>query len=295
MSKAGYNISLMTIIFAGQRKADERLALLRQKLKTTAVPVKVVALSWIGDSGSELYSQKKQLAAESIGIDYHIERMPFDQPLPAIISLLKQLTLDQKITGVMIQKPRKSSYENFCTKTDCNQGMSFTAWWQNLISHLPEEKDIDGLAPIVGQKLLQGQKPRVLPATMRAVLLALQDFDLRNKKILILGKSDILGKPLTQYWKNLNYQVENWGRQESQGQDLQQFEVIISATGQAGLISGEQIKSGVILVDVGEPKGDLSWESCLPKARFITPVPGGIGPLTVACLLENAFYCSTKL
>ena len=201
---------------------------------------------------------------------------------------MQNLAAHPEVTGVMVQKPRRTSYEQAWEAQKQTDYLGFSEWWQTLVTNIPEEKDVDGLSPAVLEKLRRGEQPKVLPATVKAVLRSLQNVDCGQKKILVIGKSGILGLPLTQYWRNLGYEVENWGRKEFERERLRDFALIVSATGRPNLILGDNLQSDVILIDVGEPKGDCEWLSCVKKASFITPVPGGIGPLTVAMLLENA-------
>lgn len=286
----------MTIIFDGKKVAAEKLVHLREAVALSEQHLKVVALSF-ADAGSRFYSREKQKVAATVGIEYQVVPLEFTASLPQITDLIAQLTADASVTGIMIQKPRRVSYDKFFAEREVAPDQTFGEWWRSLVSLLPEAKDVDGLAPRVVEKLRDGGTPAILPATMKAVLTSLQGVDLNGKRILILGKTDLLGQPLTAYWQNQGLTVTNWGRKDLREQlakkeQLTNFDLIVSATGETGLIKGEMLVAGVILVDVGEPKGDLEWTSCLPKASFITPVPGGIGPLTVVELLENACLLS---
>ncbi len=122
---------------------------------------------------------------------------------------------------------------------------------------------------------------------------------LAQKKVIILGKSDLLGKPLYYLLKNGRVKVEMIGSQQlqqriRQGVGLSDADVVISATGRPGLVIGEQLKPGVMVIDVGEPQGDVDFESVKDKAAFVTPVPGGVGPMTVVSLLQNVVKLAKK-
>ena len=145
------------------------------------------------------------------------------------------------------------------------------------------------------------QEHKVLPATCRAVLYILEQAPVPRSqaKVAIIGKSDLLGVPLFYVLQHQGYSVELLGKKELEarvvsGQGLQDAQVIVSATGVQHLIKGELIPKGAILIDVGEPKPDVDFQSVKDKASFLTPVPGGVGPLTVACLLENAVYLAKQ-
>ena len=142
-----------------------------------------------------------------------------------------------------------------------------------------------------------------MPATCQAVVEILQTAETaqyqpvainsQKDKVLIIGKSDLLGIPLYDLLKGQGRDVELLTRKELQsrtesGKNLFDGTTIVSATGVAGLVTGELISGGVVLVDVGEPRADIDAKSVAEKADFLTPVPGGVGPMTVVCLLENA-------
>ena len=213
----------------------------------------------------------------------------------------------------------------------------FAKWWSSLVSHIATKKshgvnkDVDGLSPDTLVSIKHGtwmQDQMVLPATARAVLSILKDyranvdpeFSYLTEKVLIIGQSDLLGRPLYWHIKNLmqkgatvpqNFgeacqlsvaeaqasskkcEVKLVGKQGleeliEQKKSLSDFRVIISATGQKNLINGNLIAPHSILIDVGEPQGDIDLPSCLNKADFITPVPNGVGPMTVISLMANA-------
>ena len=194
---------------------------------------------------------------------------------------------------------------------------AYSEGWQTLVSAIALEKDVDGLHPQTLEDIKNDiwiQKKRALPATCQAVLEILSVYcmsikhevkktgpsyirvlqPLASKKIIILGKSDLLGKPLYYILHNEKFDVEMIGSKELEqrvrdGLHLTDADVIISATGRHHLIKGDMLKEGVAVIDVGEPKADVEFESVKEKAAFITPVPGGVGPMTVYCLLANSF------
>jgi methylenetetrahydrofolate dehydrogenase (NADP+)/methenyltetrahydrofolate cyclohydrolase len=109
----------------------------------------------------------------------------------------------------------------------------------------------------------------------------------RDLEVVVVGRSELVGRPLAYYLKTKISKVEMIGSKDNITQELINADIIVSATGQANLITGEMVKEGVIVIDVGEPRGDVEFASVAKKASFITPVPGGVGPVTVVSLLEN--------
>lgn len=284
----------MTVIFDGKDLALKKTMVLKDELENFASKIKIVTLSVITDEMSEFYSQKKKALAVELGIDYQIEYIRFDDDAQILRQRIQELSADQTVTGIMLQKPHRRNYGDFFAQAKKSPPQAYDAWWHALTEVLPLAKDVDGLSAIAAAKLAAGESVPVLPATVRAILASLENLDLVNKNILILGRSDLAGLPLKNYWRHLGYRVTNWGRKELQAQlvqpeKLKNFQVIVSATGVANLITGDMLAEEMILVDVGEPQGDFEFSSCLPQAAFITPVPGGIGPLTVISLLENSF------
>jgi 5,10-methylene-tetrahydrofolate dehydrogenase/methenyl tetrahydrofolate cyclohydrolase len=164
---------------------------------------------------------------------------------------------------------------------------------------------VDGLTPTTLQKIQANvwvAAKVVLPATCRAVLILLKHYtrilDLPESeksllKVAILGKSELLGIPLAAELSNQRYQVNLLGRSDinnliEQKIFLKEFDLVITATGQSKLIKGDWLKPDAIVVDVGEPHGDVDFDSASPVASLVSPVPGGVGPLTVSCLMENS-------
>jgi len=187
-----------------------------------------------------------------------------------------------------------------------------------LTSLLDVDKDVDGLHPETQAAIEDGtwmKQGLVLPATAKAVLAILDvaenqinfgeqtkgesNFHLAHKKIVIIGRSNLLGIPVFNVLKNWNYDVEIIGKQGfdqriEQRIYLQDADVVITATGRTKLITGEMVKQDSVLIDVGEPQPDFEFDSVKEKALFITPVPGGVGPLTVISLMENCVKLGQK-
>jgi methylenetetrahydrofolate dehydrogenase (NADP+)/methenyltetrahydrofolate cyclohydrolase len=260
---------------------------------------KIAAILYEGDAGSQLYTDIKQRVAGEIGIEYERHNYALTDGVEPVIKLIDKLNKDKSVTGIIIQKPTRKSWAeaNHLEGRAKDIKKVYDLWWRLQTKKILESKDVDGLNPSIievirGDKLEKNN--RVLPATARAVLEILEtiNIDLDDKKIVILGKSDLLGIPLYEYFLSKKIAVENMGRNDLServlsGQNLLDFDVVISATGVKNLVTAEMVKNGVVAIDVGEPRGDIDFESVKNKASFITPVPGGVGPMTVVCLMEN--------
>ena len=282
------------IIFSGTQFAQNREAALKVKVQNLVAhghQPRIAAILFDEDKGSQLYTRKKKEAAARVGIKYDDYHFSFTDDVTKVIAKIKSLNVDQEITGIIIQKPAKAVWESVTGKTD------FADWWHALVLEINPHKDVDGLHPQTLEHIKTGDWEKagcVMPATAKAVLLILEEawHTVSTHKIIILGKSDILGQPLYYELKNHQHDVEMIGsaqlkQRQEQGIGLTDADAIISATGRPNLITGDLVKEGVIVVDVGEPQPDVD-ESVKNKAAFLTPVPGGVGPVTIISLLENS-------
>ena len=276
------------ITFAKQREQvlKERVGEIVRQGNTLSI----ASIVFTEDPGSRLYTQKKLEAAERVGIEFQPVFLSLVDSKQQIIETIHQLNIDSSVTGVMIQKPAKQTWLERVGESD------FSEWWRWLVMTIQPKKDVDGLAPSTQQAIKDGtwmEKGLVLPATAQAILLVLEKAGVsKANSIAIIGRSDIVGSPTFYALNHLGYQSTLFGRADlakrtASDQQLKDFDVVISATGVEHLIKGSMLKQGVILVDVGEPKPDIDQQSVEELATFLSPVPGGVGPVTVVCLMEN--------
>lgn len=285
-----------TLISTKKIELQERVSQLKQSGKA----VSVVALMYQEDRGSQLYTAIKRAVAEELGILYTVEEFSLAGGVEKVMDAVRRLNADPMVTGIIIQKPTRKMWAsaNYLDGKEQDIKKAYDTWWHLQTSLIDPKKDVDGLNPSIIGVIENGQlssSKRVLPATVRAVLSILEssNADLNDKKIAILGKSDLLGIPLYYYFLSKNYLVKNLGRSElevlkNKNLGLKEFDIVISATGVKNLITSDLLKIGSIVIDVGEPKGDVDFDSVKSVASFLTPVPGGVGPMTVICLMENA-------
>ncbi|MGD9129022.1 MAG: bifunctional 5,10-methylenetetrahydrofolate dehydrogenase/5,10-methenyltetrahydrofolate cyclohydrolase [Candidatus Woesebacteria bacterium] len=314
--------------FAAKKEAVLKKQVLA--LKERQVFPKIAAILFTEDPASQLYTELKSQAAQRVGIDYQVFVFSILDDFELVLTKIKELNQDQSVTGIIIQKPSKRVWERVVTegveKESDGQNQltkrktNFRHWWQSLVSAIDEKKDVDGLHPNTLKAIKKGnwqKKGKVLPATCQAVLDILAEAEkllgsvghgsskpaeplvsakskvaVASKKIIIIGRSDILGLPLYYQLSNQNKNVELLGKKELQQRIEQKLylkdaDIIISATGKQQLISGKMVKNAVIMIDVGEPRPDLNFNSLAKKAVFLTPVPGGVGPMTIVSLLKN--------
>jgi methylenetetrahydrofolate dehydrogenase (NADP+) / methenyltetrahydrofolate cyclohydrolase len=314
------------IIFDGYRLALKREEALKKKIEAFVSDRKpvIAAVLFTEDAGSQLYTRLKGEMATRVGIEYRSFEFSLQDDIKQVEAKILELNQDPDITGIIIQKPWRNTWvkaqdSDFLergSQTDDPESFKrneFNLWWSGLTSLISEKKDVDGLHPNTISQIKAGTWQsfnKVLPATCQAVLTIMGQAEQQlvaelgpdadeifNGKYVILGKSDLLGIPLYYELIRQNKNVEildSKGLEEKMisGQKLLDFRVIISATGKHNLINGEMLSEGCVVIDVGEPKPDVEFNSVSKKASFITPVPGGVGPMTVVSLLENCVELS---
>lgn len=251
------------LLFDGRHKASQITQNLSKKGTSKSLHSIVVG----DENGALVYQKMKQAAAEEIGARVVIEQFDADVDNESIKSKISNLNSDQGVNGIMVQLPLPKDLR---LKT------------KNLIDAIAPEKDVDGM---------RDESPYLAPV-VRAVEMALNDAskslaqDLKNKKTLVIGSSGFVGQKIVWHLADLGFAVVGVDDTDYLDPYTSSADVIISATGRANVIGQDMVREGVILIDVGAPVGDISKDA-YKKASFVSPVPGGIGPLTIACLMEN--------
>lgn len=269
------------ILLDGKATSQKILNSLKQEISNLNLYPKLDIILVGNDSASLKYVNLKQKKAESIGIGGQIHKLSQDSTTSEVISLINQLNNDSDVTGLMIQLPLPP-------QIDTNQV---------LISIKPS-KDADGLNPI-NLALLFQKNPLAIPsATSLGIMKLLEEYqiDLTGKNAVIIGRSPDVSLPLFAQLMAKNCTVTIC---HSYTQDTlkitSQADILISAVGKSKLFNSQFVKQGAIVVDVGyatdpitgKTSGDFDFESIKNQASYLTPVPGGVGPMTVASLLYN--------
>lgn len=235
------------------------------------------------DHGASAYANSQKRIAERVGINYQLLALPAQITQVQLENELKRLSQDATVNAIMLHKP-------------VPDGIDF----QKAVKHIALIKDVEGLnAANLGHLLLSGTK--ILPCTPAAVmehLRAIPNFSLRGKETVVVGRSEIVGKPVAMMLLAESATVTVCHSGTSQAGQLENHirraQVLIAAIGKAKFIKGEWIKKDAVVIDVGinsvndKIVGDVDFESAQARAAYITPVPGGVGPVTVVCLMRNA-------
>lgn len=269
-------------IIDGKKLALKRQEKLIQEVKKLEKTPKIVSILVGDDAPSVLYTNIKQKKASELGIIF--QPLYFNLPpqgwthklFEEVVNKIKELNRNPEIDGIMVQLPLPKLFlQNRSEK--------------ELLEFIDDKKDVDGLN-------YAHQTSSYVPAAVKAVLSILKDerIPVAGKKVVVVGSSDLIGKPVAEEMEKLGAKVIICDRQTTDlCRETLKADILISATGVPGLIKGNMISDGVVIIDVGAEKvdgkimGDVDFKSVYPKALRITPVPGGVGPMTVISLMEN--------
>ena len=269
-------------IIDGRKIAAE----MEEKIKREAdgKEIKIATVVIKGNEESWLFARLKDKACKRVGIQHEIIGLDYDEQEKIEEEVVK-LSRDESITGINIQLPLPSGID-----------------YHSLVEKIDVRKDIEGMHPYNIGRLLLG-KEEIIPCTPKAILKILQheDVELQGKEVVIVNHSNIIGKPLALLMLNRNATVTVCHvYTKNLAMHTKKAEILITATGVKWLIKEEHVSEGCIIIDAGIKKeggriyGDVH-ESAAKKAGAVTPVPGGVGPVTIASLLENAVEAYKKL
>jgi methylenetetrahydrofolate dehydrogenase (NADP+)/methenyltetrahydrofolate cyclohydrolase len=273
------------VIIDGKEIAKKlRSSIAKQVAKLDRKPGLAVIL--VGDDpASAVYVRNKDNACKEVGFYSEKINKPLDITQAALLAEVERLNKDDKIDGILVQLPLPSHL-------DANQ----------VIEAINPNKDVDGFHSENVGKLMQN-KPHLRPCTPKGVMtmLATIGVDLTSKNCVVVGASNIVGRPMAMELLNARATVTICN---SKTQDLsskiKQADVVVVAVGKSKMIKGDWIKDGAIVIDVGINRlddgslsGDVDFDTAQDKASWITPVPGGVGPMTIATLLENTLTAYT--
>lgn len=271
----------MGLILDGKALAKERAEKLKEKVKIlqeNGINPSFCVINIGDDPASQVYIRSKARLAEKIGIQQKLYQLPASTQEDEVITLIKKLNSDPLVHGIMIQLPAPEHL-------DVN----------HLMATIDPQKDVDGLTPANAGRLWQGHH-FVEPATPDGIIALLDHYkiDLAGKNVVVIGRSDIVGKPVAALALERDATVTILHSKTSDASFyLRHADVVISAAGQANLITADMIKEDAVVVDVGMNHldghlvGDVKFDEVKNKASWITPVPGGVGPLTVEFLMEQ--------
>ena len=256
------------------------------ELKKNGINPKLAVIMVGDDPASKVYVRNKSRACEDVGIDYEEFILKDETTQEELIELIKKLNNDKKTNGILLQSP---------IPKHLNINEAFKA-----ITYM---KDVDGFTPSSVGKLCIGEDT-FISCTPYGVMKMFEEYniDLTGKDVVILGRSNIVGKPLIQccLQKNATVTVCH-SKTKNLAEHTKRADVVISAIGQSKFVKEDMVKDGAVIIDVGINRGedgkltgDVDFENVEKKASYITPVPGGVGPMTIAMLMNNVIKATKE-
>lgn len=276
----------MAIILDGKMLRDKIFESLKAKLdKMQQKPTLAVIL--VGENpASQIYVRNKKKTAEKLGINSLSIEYPSDISEEELLNKINELNSDEKVTAILVQLPLPAHINK-----------------NRIIDAILPQKDVDGLTPYNLGKLFSGEEPYVYPCTPKGILLLLDEYNIKleGKNIVVVGRSNLVGKPVAQMLLKRNATVTMChSHTKNLSEITKTADIIVSAVGKK-VIGEKMLKSDCVVIDVGifrdengKISGDVDFENVSKTAAYISPVPGGVGPMTIASLMLNTVELARK-
>jgi methylenetetrahydrofolate dehydrogenase (NADP+)/methenyltetrahydrofolate cyclohydrolase len=268
-----------THLLAGKPLRDHLFAQIAAHIKPLAQPPKLTVVRIEGDPASKIYVNMKQKTAQKLGFDCVVTALPTQCDQAMLEQQISAYAADASVTGILLQLPLPAHLNA-----------------RAALNKIPPLKDVDGLTPTNAGHLMAGE-PQLTPATPLGVMRLIKHggINVAGMNAVVIGSSNLVGAPLARLLTLAGATVTVCN---SKTRDLtahtQQADLIITAAGRPNLLTANMVKNGTVLVDVGINRlpdgsltGDMDFTALAPKAKLITPVPGGVGPMTIASLMTN--------
>ena len=272
---------MTAVLMDGNALRDEIVVSLRERIEAAGSPPVCLATVLVGDDApSERYVRMKQKRAEVAGLTSRHVGLPASATQAEVESVVRGLVLDDGVHGILVQLPLPDGLDP-----------------EPVIDLIPPEKDVDGLTERSMGRLVRG-RPGLVGCTPLGVMRLLERYDVEisGKRAVIIGRSTLVGLPLTLLLarKGVDATVTlAHSRTKDMAGVVREADIVVGAAGQARMITADMVKPGAAVIDVGVSRtesgivGDVDFEPVSEVAGWITPMPGGTGPMTIACLLEN--------
>ena len=268
------------VILDGKKVSEKILLQIKERVQNLSITPHLVVIL-VGDNpASKIYVNNKKKAAEKVGIKSTIIEFGVNIEENQLLSKIEELNNDKDVTGILVQLPLPQHINK-----------------NNIITAISPKKDVDGFHPENVGKLVIGMEPCYYPATPQGILMLLDEYNvnLEGKNAVVIGRSNIVGKPMAQMLLKRNATVTMChSYTENLEEIIKTADVVVSAVGKK-IVRCKMVKKNSVVVDVGifrdangKLTGDVDFDFVSPSCGFITPVPGGVGPMTIASLMYNA-------
>jgi len=243
------------MIIDGKKISEKILKGLKKEIEEKQLKLKLGVILVGDDFASNVYVNRKKIACGKVGIGFESFNFPSDISEEDLENRIREIAVKEDINGMIVQLPLPKKFSA-----------------EDILSVIPRNKNAEFISPVVSavEKILEEY-----------------NISLKNKKIVLIGRGKSAGGPLAEWLESQNLEIFEIDK-------IKEADIVISGVGKSGLITGDMIKQGAVVIDIGfshdknkKAVGDVDFKSVSQKASYITPVPGGVGPITVACLLEN--------
>lgn len=254
-------------------------------LKANSITVGLAVIIVGEDKASQLYVANKRKACENLGIMSETHYLPENTSQKELLELIDNLNKDKNINGILVQLPLPAHLDE-----------------KAIINAILPEKDVDAFHPVNVGKIMQGDYDFV-PCTPAGIMemLKYEDIDLTGKHCVIIGRSNIVGKPMAMLMLHKNATVTICHSKTENLKDIcKQADILVVAIGKPNFVNSDYVKPGAVVIDVGINRvdgkfcGDVDFDDVEPITSAITPVPGGVGPMTIAMLMKNTLTAALK-
>ena len=269
----------MGVLINGKELAKKLRLNLKEKIEEEGLKPKLAVILLGNDEASKLYVKIKSKACNEVGVEFEEFNLSEDATENELMELIEKLNNDKSINGILVQYPFPKQIR-----------------LRKVAEQIAPEKDVDGFNPYNVGKLISGYDT-FIPCTPYGIMKMFEEYkiDVEGKKAVIIGRSNIVGKPMASCLLNANATVTIChSKTKNLKNELLQADVIISAAGRRNIVTADMVKEGTVVIDVGTNRdengklcGDVDFENVKEKASYITPNPGGVGPMTVAMLMNN--------
>lgn len=264
----------------------ENLRLEVEELKENGINPKLAVIMVGNNSASQIYVRNKSRACDEVGIEFEEYLLPTTTEQSELLNLIDKLNKQEDINGILLQSPIPDGL-------DINEAFR----------KISPEKDVDGFHPVNVGKLVLGQDTFV-SCTPYGIMRMFEAYniDLEGKNAVVIGRSNIVGKPMSHCLLNKNATVTIChSRTKNLAEITKKADILVAAIGKAEFVKADMVKEGAVVIDVGinrteegKLKGDVDFENVSKKASYITPVPGGVGPMTIAMLMNNVIKATKR-
>ena len=260
-------------------QVKENIRVETEKLKAQGVEIGLAVVIVGNDPASQVYVRNKEKACETVGFNSFKYALPEETTEEELLALVDKLNNDDRVDGILVQLPLPKHLDD-----------------KIIINNIRPDKDVDAFHPVNVGKIMIGDYS-FLPCTPAGVMELIKSTgtDITGKQCVVIGRSNIVGKPMAMLLLHKNGTVTIChSKTKDLAQVCAQADILVAAVGRAKMVTAEYVKEGAVVIDVGMNRdengklcGDVDFESVKDKAGFITPVPGGVGPMTIAMLMQN--------